>query len=137
MANKASLAFRKIRSDVLGATQAVPEGRITTYGIVGDYLEVMARHVSYILAMLSEEERAGVLWYRVVGAEGRLSTKNRARLDVQIAALLREGHVVKANRVEDFEDKVFGWPQRKLVPGQVLRQAYSDPATPLLFPPKG
>lgn len=132
-----SLAFRKIRSDVLGAAQSVPPGCLTTYGHIGDHLEVQPRHVSYILATLTNEERRSVPWHRVTGKDGLLSAANGERLAAQSAALHAEGHLIHDNKVADFASKLHAWPPRKLRPGGPERGPYSDPQTPPLFPPRG
>jgi hypothetical protein len=40
-----SIAFEKIRSDVLGETASVPLGRVTTYALIGDRTQIR-RHRS-------------------------------------------------------------------------------------------
>jgi methylated-DNA-protein-cysteine methyltransferase-like protein len=129
-----SLAFQKIRSDVLGATAAIPRGRVSTYAAIGDHLEVMARHVSYILAQLTEEERAQVPWHRVVAKDGSLSDRNAARRKEQQALLEAEGHRIVGGKVAAFADKLFAFPQSGL---KSRRGPYADPATPLLYPEQG
>lgn len=113
----------------------VPAGKVTTFGLVGAYLEVMPRHVSFLLAKLTQEERRQIPWYRVVGAEGKLSTTSSARLSEQIKHLKAEGVEVVNNRVVDFERHLHTWPQWVAAPGRDRRGPYSDPGTPLLFPP--
>lgn len=129
-----SIAFEKIRSDVLGAATSVPPGRVTSYAVIGDHLEVMARHVSYILATLTEEEQECIPWHRVTGVGGKLSTTNASRHRVQVQRLKAEGHAIRAGVVAGFEEKVWSWPARPDGPGRNDRKPYADPETPLLFP---
>lgn len=129
-----SLAFRKIRSDVLGATAVIPRGRVSTYAAIGGHLEVMARHVSYILAQMTEDERERVPWHRVVAKDGSLSDRNAARRKEQQALLEAEGHRIVGGKVAGVPSKLFAFPQ----PGLKSRRGpYSDPRTPLLYPPNG
>jgi methylated-DNA-protein-cysteine methyltransferase-like protein len=129
-----SVAFEKIRSDVLGAAASVPPGRVTTYALIGDHLEVMARHVSYILATLTDEEQERIPWHRVTGVGGKISTTNASRHRVQVQRLKAEGHAIRAGAVARFEEKSWSWPARPFGPGPHHRKPYADPETPLLFP---
>ena len=129
-----SIAFEKIRSDVLGAATSVPPGRVTSYALIGDHLEVMARHVSYILATLTEEEQERIPWHRVTGAGGKISTTNASRHRVQVQRLKAEGHAIRAGVVAGFGEKSWSWPARPDGPGRNDRKPYADPDTPLLFP---
>jgi methylated-DNA-protein-cysteine methyltransferase related protein len=56
---------------VLRAARFIPEGRVTTAAEIGRALNIPARHVAYILAMLTDEERAGVPMHRVVPKDGK------------------------------------------------------------------
>jgi methylated-DNA-protein-cysteine methyltransferase-like protein len=128
-----SIAFEKIRSDVLGATASVPLGRVTTYALIGDHLEVMARHVSYILATLTDEEQERIPWHRVTGVGGKISTTNASRHRVQVQRLKAEGHAIRAGAVAGFEEKSWSWSARPAGPGRDVRKPYADPGTSLLF----
>lgn len=66
--------FARIKRDVLAIAAAVPPGRVVTFEAVGAHLDVMPRHVAYILRMLSAAEKARLPWHRVVPADGRLQT---------------------------------------------------------------
>lgn len=72
-----SAAFLRIKSDVMAIARTIPEGRVTTFSAIGDYLEVMPRHVAYLLAQRNDEEREAVPWHRVVGNGGALGTPKR------------------------------------------------------------
>jgi methylated-DNA-protein-cysteine methyltransferase-like protein len=97
--------FARIKADVLRIMAAVPPGRVVTYAEVGAHLDMMPRHVAYILAQLSEIEKATLPWYRAVAADGRLGvpkagadgTPQRALLAAEGAAFHPDG------RVTDFE----------------------------------
>ena len=63
----------RFKSQVLEVVAAIPEGRVTTYGAIGRYLEVTARQVAFVLARLTDEESEGLPWFRVVAAKGVVS----------------------------------------------------------------
>jgi methylated-DNA-protein-cysteine methyltransferase related protein len=66
-----SQAFALMKRAVLRAARFVPQGRVTTAAEIGRALNIPARHVAYILAMLTDEERAGVPSHRVVPKDGK------------------------------------------------------------------
>ncbi len=72
-----SAAFQRIKGDVLTVTRRIPPGRVTTFAAVGAYLDVMPRHVAYLLALPNDVERETAPWYRVVGDAGRLGRPKR------------------------------------------------------------
>jgi methylated-DNA-protein-cysteine methyltransferase-like protein len=74
----ASPFFARIKGDVLRIVAAIPHGRVVSFAEIGAHLDVMPRHVAYILATLSEIERATLPWHRVVAADGRLGTAQSA-----------------------------------------------------------
>jgi methylated-DNA-protein-cysteine methyltransferase related protein len=99
-----SAAFIKIKNQVLTITRSIPTGRICTYGSIGYHLDVMPRHVAYILTMLSPEEKDGIPWQRVVADGGAISSPKTNKAVEQIEYLAREGiEVNKAKKVIDFE----------------------------------
>lgn len=67
-----SAAFARIRRDVLAIMAAVPPGRLVTYRDVGRHLDVVPRHVAYILSTLDPGEKELVPWFRAVGDDGSL-----------------------------------------------------------------
>ena len=99
----------RLKPRVLEVVAAIPEGRVTTYGAVGRHLRVTARQVARVLATLTAEESEGLPWFRVVAANGVVSsTKLGAVGRRQIARLRAEGvAVTPRNKVEDFE--VIAW----------------------------
>ncbi len=58
--------FARIKADVLMTVASIPEGGVVTFRDIGAHLDVMPRHVAYILKMLDAEERV------VAKAEGAL-----------------------------------------------------------------
>jgi methylated-DNA-protein-cysteine methyltransferase-like protein len=89
MAN--SEAFARIKHDILALVREVPIGRVTTYGTLGRSLDVMPRHVAYILAMLADDERAAVPWHRVVSDAGTINLSKHGRGQEQRMRLRAEG----------------------------------------------
>jgi methylated-DNA-protein-cysteine methyltransferase related protein len=89
-----SVAFIRIRADVLGIVRDVPYGRVCTYAAIGQHLDVMARHVAYILATLKDEERLGLPWHRVVAESGATNNTKNGCGDQQRAALEAEGVLI-------------------------------------------
>jgi methylated-DNA-protein-cysteine methyltransferase-like protein len=83
---------------------AIPEGRVTTYGAIGRHLKVTARQVAFILARLTVDESKRLPWFRVVAADGVISTtKLWAVGRRQIERLRAEGVIVTPRKkVEDF-----------------------------------
>ena len=94
----------RFKSRVLAVVAAIPEGRVTTYGAIGQRLQLTARQVAFILATLTVEESARLPWFRVVAANGVVSsTKLGAVGRKQIERLRAEGVVVTPrNKVMDF-----------------------------------
>ena len=94
-----------MKSQVLAILAAIPEGRVTTYGTIGRHLHVTARQVAFVLARLTVEESERLPWFRVVAANGVVSsTKLGAVGRRQIARLRAEGvAVTPRNKVEDFQ----------------------------------
>jgi methylated-DNA-protein-cysteine methyltransferase related protein len=99
-----SAAFSRIKTQILTITSSIPVGRLCTYGSIGLHLDVMPRHVAYILTMLSPEEKDGIPWQRVVADGGVISAPKTTKAVEQIEYLAREGiEVNKAKKVIDFE----------------------------------
>lgn len=94
-----SAAFIRIKADVLGIARDVPRGRVCTYMAIGRHLDVMARHVAYILATLTDDERSGVPWHRIVAESGALNRTKHGRGAEQRARLEAEGVAFTAGGV--------------------------------------
>jgi methylated-DNA-protein-cysteine methyltransferase-like protein len=99
----------RLKAQVLAVVAAIPEGRVTTYGAIGQHLQVTARQVAFILATLTVEESERIPWFRVVAANGVVSsTKLGAVGRRQIQRLRAEGvAVTPRNKLEDFH--VIAW----------------------------
>ncbi|MBC2653690.1 MGMT family protein [Novosphingobium flavum] len=92
-----SPAFARIQADVLAIVRSVPPGALVTFADVGGHLDVMPRHVAYILAMLAPAEQLGTPWHRAVPENGRLRRGAGDALGASQADLLRaEGVAVTA-----------------------------------------
>lgn len=90
-----SAAYARIKSDVLRIVAAIPRGRLVTHAAIGAHLDVVPRHVAYILATQELAEKSALPWHRVVGAEGRLGTPKRgADGRLQAEWLRDEGHAL-------------------------------------------
>ena len=98
-----SKAFTRIRAEVLRLVALIPAGKFTTYGSIAIHMNVMARHVAFVLARLTEEEAAALPWHRVVSADARLSPNMDAALSRQQRRLLKaEGlRIHKAGYIQD------------------------------------
>jgi methylated-DNA-protein-cysteine methyltransferase related protein len=68
-----SAAFIQIKAGVIEITSNIPVAQITTYSAIGEHLNLMPRHVAYILTTLSLEEKLELPWYRVVAEKGAIS----------------------------------------------------------------
>jgi methylated-DNA-protein-cysteine methyltransferase related protein len=86
MSKKPSPAFKRIRAEVIRLVGLVPEGKFTTYGSIAVHMNVMARHVAFVMGRLTEEEAERLPWHRVVGADARISPK----IDADLARVQRE-----------------------------------------------
>jgi methylated-DNA-protein-cysteine methyltransferase-like protein len=104
-----SAAFQRIKSDVLTIAARVPAGRVTTFAEIGRYLDVMPRHVAYLLALPNDPAREAAPWYRVVGEGGALGRPKRDfHGRTQAVLLIEEGLVITATgRVAAFAECLF------------------------------
>lgn len=92
-----SPAFARIRAEVIRLVALIPAGTFTTYGSIAIHMNVMARHVAFVLSSLTAEESAAVPWHRVISADARLSPKMDAALaKVQRTRLKKEGLKIDA-----------------------------------------
>lgn len=100
-----SLAFARIRTEVLRLVALIPEGKFTTYGSIAVHMNVVARHVATVLSRLSDEESASLPWHRVVSADARISPNMDPKLAARQKRLLkseglrinREGYIQDAD----------------------------------------
>jgi hypothetical protein len=64
-----SAFFARIRRDVLAIARAVPPGQAVTHADIGGHLDVMPRHVAYILKMLPDPAAEGVDPGRIIASD--------------------------------------------------------------------
>lgn len=92
--------FARIRAQVLQLTASVPSGKVCTHQSMGEYLDVMPRHVAYILSQLEDHEKVVYPWHRVVSSDASLGTPKQNPDGASQADLLRaEGLLVSGNQV--------------------------------------
>jgi len=70
--------FARLRGDVLAIVDALPPGRLASYGDIAAHLDLSARQVAYILATLHEVESEFTPWHRVVSADGAFKAGSAA-----------------------------------------------------------
>lgn len=93
--------FARIRADVLAMAASVPRGRVTSFAAIAAHIDVVPRHVAYILAQAAREGTAPEGWHRVVGQVGQLGT-----VAGQAALLAQDGiRLDAAGKVADFAGK--------------------------------
>jgi methylated-DNA-protein-cysteine methyltransferase related protein len=111
-----SAAFIQIKAGVIEITANIPVAQVTTYSAIGEHLNVMPRHVAYILTTLSLEEKLELPWYRVVAEKGTISLgKLTDRHYAQIEYLKAEGiQFTHKNYVIDF-DELFCSPKQLVI----------------------
>jgi methylated-DNA-protein-cysteine methyltransferase-like protein len=87
-----SAAFARICAEVIRLVALIPAGKFTTYGSIAIHMNVMARHVAFVMSRLTGDEAAALPWHRVVSADARISPKmNPALAAAQRARLNAEG----------------------------------------------
>jgi len=88
---------------VFKVTQLIPRGRVSTYGLIANYLDLgSARMVGWALnkSLLSN----GVPAHRVVNRKGELSGRNFFPSPTMMQELLEsEGVEIKDSKVQDFK----------------------------------
>jgi methylated-DNA-protein-cysteine methyltransferase related protein len=90
--------FARIKNDVLQIVAHIPEGRVATFADIGAHLDVMPRHVAYILTTLEDAAKMTLPWYRVVSGDGSLGKPKYAPDGTPQAELLAaEGVLVSKN----------------------------------------
>ena len=103
-----SKAFARIRAEVIRLVGLIPTGKFTTYGSIAVHMNVMARHVAFVMSSLTQQEAAELPWHRVVSADARLSPKMDAALSkVQRRRLRSEGMRINAAGYIQNEDTHF------------------------------
>jgi methylated-DNA-protein-cysteine methyltransferase related protein len=97
-----SKAFARIKKEILAITEAIPSGKISTYKAIGDSLQVMPRHVAYILATLDEEESEKIPWHRVTADNGKITAPKLA--EEQMLRLNSENISCENGTISNFAD---------------------------------
>ena len=100
-----SIAFARIRAEVIRLVALIPEGQFTTYGSIAIHMNVIAHHVATVLSHLRPEESAALPWHRVVSANARLSPnmdpklsrKQRRLLKAEGLRIDKDGYIQKAD----------------------------------------
>jgi len=89
---------------VYEVTALIPEGRVSTYGAIADYLALgSARMVGYALNKCHNSEMY-IPAHRVVNRIGELTGRNMFAAPTLMEELLTaEGVTVKNNKVQDFK----------------------------------
>jgi methylated-DNA-protein-cysteine methyltransferase related protein len=100
--------FARIKGDVLTIMRAVPQGRLVTFQDVGRHLDVMPRHVAYILAQLGGDEQAMTPWFRAVAENGVVAARKTNDFGISQRELLAaEGHLIAPDgRILDLGHKL-------------------------------
>jgi methylated-DNA-protein-cysteine methyltransferase-like protein len=100
--------------DVYDVVRLIPEGRVTSYGAIANYLgaKQAARMVGW--AMNASHALSDVPAHRVVNRVGLLSGKNHFENPMHMEGLLaKEGIIVENDQIKNFE-KVFWDPSIEL-----------------------
>jgi alkylated DNA nucleotide flippase Atl1 len=96
----ASASAADVDEAVFDAVEAIPSGRVSTYGAIGRMVGVGPRRVARALS----QGGGAVPWYRVVRADGTVAEPVRVR---QLELLATEGVPVRDGRVDL---RAVGWP---------------------------
>lgn len=72
--------YQRIKGDVLTICRLLPPGRVVSFADIGRHLDVVPRHIAYILSQLDPIEREVVPWHRVVAADGTTSSAAQTSL---------------------------------------------------------
>jgi methylated-DNA-protein-cysteine methyltransferase related protein len=102
-------AAARFKGRVVAIVAVIPEGRVTTYGLIARHLHVNPRQVARVLATLMPEESATLPWFRVVAANGVISSTKAGTVGRRQRKRLRdEGVAVTPSyKVEDFATLVW------------------------------
>ena len=92
-----SQAFARIRAEVIRLVGLIPPGKFTTYGSIAVHMNVVARHVAFVMSHLTPQQSEELPWHRVVSADARISPNMDASLArEQRRRLRREGFKINA-----------------------------------------
>lgn len=90
---KTSPAFQAMKRALLKQLSAIPLGKVVTLDQMACAMNIPARHIAYMIAQLSPEERGLVPWHRLVpsGCTFPVEKKQSPRQIEQIRMLAQEG----------------------------------------------
>lgn len=93
-------------------TKKIPEGRVSTYGAIADYLTLgSARMVGWALTQCNKHGVENIPAHRVVNRKGELSGRVHFNPPSKMQTSLEsEGLAIKDNKVQDFATR-FWHPQ--------------------------
>jgi methylated-DNA-protein-cysteine methyltransferase related protein len=81
--------FARIQRDVFAIVASIPKGALVSFRAIGVHLDLVPRHIAYILAMPDQTLRDEIPWHRVVPHDGVLRTAKAQRLATQRSLLRR------------------------------------------------
>jgi methylated-DNA-protein-cysteine methyltransferase related protein len=99
---------------VLRTARFIPAGRVTTAAEIGRALNIPARHVAYILAMLTDEEGQSVPSHRMVPKDGKFGKPGdwTAKQSEAVKRLGTEGVLFNAaGAIANFGEKLCSLPE--------------------------
>jgi methylated-DNA-protein-cysteine methyltransferase related protein len=92
--------YARIKTDVLKIVSSIPKGKVCTFSSIGTHLDVVPRHVAYILSTLEPLEKVQFPWHRVVGNDGNLGKLKSAETgECQSDLLTADGIIVFDNSI--------------------------------------
>jgi methylated-DNA-protein-cysteine methyltransferase related protein len=91
--------FARIQQDVVSIVKSIPKGSLLTFQSIGAHLDVVPRHVAYILAMRDDGLLANIPWHRVVPADGVLTKPKMHQGSTQVERLRSEGVTINNDGV--------------------------------------
>jgi methylated-DNA-protein-cysteine methyltransferase related protein len=95
-----SIFFQRIKTDVLVIVASIPKGKVCTFSSIGEHLDVVPRHIAFILSGLNDLEKIELPWWRVVGKDGNLGMTKRSETgEIQSELLRAEGFLVENNSI--------------------------------------
>ena len=100
----------RLRSRVISIVAAIPEGRVTTYGTIARRLRVSPREVARVLSSFTPDESAAYPWYRVVAANGVVSSIKLGAVARRQIALLRTENIEVTSRSRVVDLEALFWP---------------------------
>ena len=108
MKNVGSIRNVRIKAQVLQIVASIPYAKLTTFRSIGEHLDVVPRHIAYILTMLTTDEKIDYPWFRVVSDDASLGVlKHGANDRSQAELLIEEGLVVSSNTVKTSFEQAF------------------------------